>query len=221
MNKRKHNRVSIRLRGFDYASAGAYFITICTRNRTCLFGDVVDGNMRLNVFGRFVYTQWVDSSRIRKEIMMDAFIVMPNHIHGIVWIVDTDSHVNDVFGTTVGATGRSPLRYNDPDPRSNGPRQRHNGPHPQINGPHPQINDPHPQCNGPRHHPNGPAPRSISSFVAGFKSACTKQINQTRNTPGMAVWQRGYYEHIIRNEGDLIRIRNYILNNPRQWWMDR
>ena len=112
----KHNRRSIRLKEYDYAASGGYFITICTYEHQCLFGKIV------------------------------------------------------------GANSRSPLQ--------------------------------------------GMKPKSISSFIAGYKSVVTKQINQIRNTPRQQVWQRNYYDHIIRNEQDLTRVREYIVNNPLKWEED-
>ncbi len=171
----RHHRRSIRLRGYDYTRPGAYFVTICTQHRVCLFGDVVDGEMQLNALGEIVWAEWFRSADIRAEIELhpNEFVVMPNHIHGIVWIVDN-----------VGATGRANV------------------------GPH--------GC-APLHRP----PRSLASFIAGFKSAVTKRINKMRGTPGMPVWQRNYYEHIIRNENALNRIREYIAMNPSRWMTDR
>ncbi len=132
--------------------------------------------MVLNEWGQIVRDEWFRSAEIRAEIELfaDEFVVMPNHVHGIIWIVD------DV-GTTnhVGATGRSLLR------------------------------------------PRGPAARSLGSFIAGFKSAVTKRINARRGTPGMPVWQRNYYEHIIRNERALNAIRRYIAENSLRWHIDR
>jgi REP element-mobilizing transposase RayT len=168
----KHRR-SIRLKGYDYSQAGAYFVTICTHKRDFLFGEVVDGEMRANEFGCVVSKEWFGSADIRAEIKLypDEFVVMPNHIHGIVWILD---HVG-ATGPRVGAHGRAPLQR---------------------------------------------PPRSLGAFVAGFKSAVTKRINMMRGTPGAAVWQRGYYEHIIRDDESLNRIREYILQNPLRWHLD-
>ncbi len=108
----KHHRRSIRLKGYDYSSAGAYFITICAYQRACLFGEIVDGMMQLNEFGQIVADEWLKSSEIRREIALDEWVVMPNHIHGIVFIQPVESHnpvgVND---NGVGANGRSPLVY--------------------------------------------------------------------------------------------------------------
>jgi len=151
-------RRSLRLKGYDYAQPGAYFVTICTHRHQPLFGEVVDGAMQLHAFGQIVWEEWFRSAEIRAEIVLfsDEFVVMPNHLHGIVWIVEADN--------AVGATGRSPLQKRPLSP------------------------------------PRGPAPRSLGAFVAGFKSIVTKRINALRGTPGARVWQRNYYEHIIRTE---------------------
>ncbi len=182
-------RKSIRLNRWDYRAPAAYFVTICTHDRVPLFGRVVDGEMVLNAFGEIVWEEWFRSAEIRAEIELfpDEFVVMPNHIHGIVWIVETDDgtgHRDDAVevhgrAPNVGATGRSPLQ------------------------------------------PRGPAPRSLGSFIAGFKSAVTKRLNVLRNTPGAPVWQRNYYEHIIRTARALNAIRRYIADNPLRWHLDR
>jgi REP element-mobilizing transposase RayT len=176
----KHHRRSLRLPGVAYASPGAYFVTICAFQRHCLFGQVVDGVVNLNRFGRLVETEWLRSPDIRREIELDAFVVMPNHLHGIVWIVGTDQ-------TAAGARGPSPL------PTSN-------------------ISSGQPV--------RGPSPKSLGAFVAGFKSTVTKQINQLRVTPGQPVWQRNYWERVVRDERALHAIRRYIQNNPIRWVED-
>jgi len=147
-----------------------YFITICTYEKIHLFGDVVGGKMILNDNGHIAQEEWLRSSKIRNEIEMDEFVIMPNHVHGII-----------IVNNNVRATGRSPLH----------------------------------------HQSSGPPKRSLGSFVAGFKSSVTKRINEYRNTPTQYVWQRNYYDHIIRNDVDLNRTRQYILNNPEKWELDR
>lgn len=105
----KYHRQSKRLRGYDYSQVGAYFITICTHNKECAFGNIVNGEMRLNELGQVVEMEWLKTAKIRDNVELDEFVVMPNHIHGIVVI--TESYV--------GATGRSPLP-NGPAPKSIG-----------------------------------------------------------------------------------------------------
>ncbi len=170
----KHHRRSIRLSRYDYAGPGAYFVTLVTRGHECLFGEVCDGQVLLNKWGGIVQEEWVKSEGIRREIALDAFVVMPNHLHGIVVIKGAG-----MTGVNVGATSRSPL---------------------------------------PAH---GPGKRSLGAFMAGFKSAATKRINIERHLPGVPVWQRNYFDHIIRDETSLGRIREYILNNPQHWELDR
>ena len=172
-NPKIHHRRSIRLRGYDYSQAGAYFITICTYQRECLFGEIVNSQMCLNKIGCIVAEEWLRSSEIRPGIELDEWIIMPNHIHAIV-----------VFTHSVGAHSCAPL----PDAPLQGMPYR--------------------------------KPRSLSSMIAGFKSAATKRINEIRQTPAIPVWQRNYYEHIIRNEESLHNIRQYITNNPSNWLYD-
>ncbi len=170
----EHHRRSVRLKGYDYSRAGAYFVTVCTRNRECLFGDVTDGIMRLNKVGRVVEKCWQAIPSHFSTVRLDAFVIMPNHVHGIITIVGP---------THTGATHASPLRG--------------------------------------RSRPSGPGRQSIGAIIGSFKSAVTRRINQLRGTPGGRLWQRNYYEHIIRNSESLDRIREYIVNNPLQWELDR
>ncbi|MEX2158171.1 MAG: transposase [Dehalococcoidia bacterium] len=164
-----HNRRSIRLPGYDYTAAGSYFVTInATRAHGLLFGTVVDGEVVLNEYGVFVRDEWERSARIRPELELGAYVVMPNHLHGIVTLV------GDRF---VGAHGHAPLHA-------------------------PSLHRP---------------PRSIGAFVARFKGAVTRRINALRETEGTPVWQRNYYEHVVRDDEDLSRIRAYIEDNPRNW----
>jgi len=169
-------RRSTRLPGYDYAARGGYFVTLCTQARICLFGEIAGGEMRLNFLGEIVREEWFKSAVIRPRLRLDEaeFVVMPNHIHGIIWIL------REPPSPSVGATGRSPLAS-----------------------------------------PRGPRPGSVAAIVAGFKSATTTLINRKRNTPGAPVWQRNFYEHIIRQGEPLEPIRRYILENPARWAFDR
>jgi len=167
----RHHRRSIRLKGYDYTQAGAYFVTVCTWNRQCLFGKVVDGEMRLDGRGEIVHQEWLRTAKMRPGVQLDAFVVMPNHIHGIIIITDDRR----------GTLQRAPTAEQFGRPTSN----------------------------------------SIPTIVRLFKSAVTKRINNARGTPGMPVWQRNYYEHVIRNERSLDRIRRYIVENPLRWHLDR
>ena len=177
----KHHRRSIRLKGYDYTQPGAYFITVVTHDRECLFGEIVDGEMRLNEFGEIVRTEWFKTAVVRPYVMLypDEFVMMPNHTHGIIWIVD------------VGATRRVAPPPIAPSPVA-----------------------------PPIIHPRGPMAGSVGAIIGQFKSITAKRINTLRNIPGQPVWQRNYYEHIIRDERALNAIRRYILNNPANWTKD-
>jgi len=186
-----HNRHSIRLKNYDYAQPGAYFITICTHNRKYLFGDVVNKNMQLNKFGEIVNQCWVETEKIRPGVIIDEYIIMPNHLHGI--IVITNDYQNADSYNNVGA-------YCDVGAYCNTP-----------------LHDTSQRCNTPLQSPS----KTIGAIVRGFKSSSTKQINQIRNTPGIPIWQRNYYEHIIRDDESLQRIREYIVQNPAKWEKDK
>jgi len=178
-NPDKHHRKSMRLKDYDYSAAGAYFVTICSHNRDCIFGDINNGKMYLSEFGDILESEWLQSQEIRKEVELDIYQVMPNHFHAIVFISDLpENRIHRVDTDAVGANGRSPLRH---------PRMR---------------------------------PKSLSSLMAGYKSAVTSKINQLRKTPGVQVWQRNYWDRIIRNEKELFKIRQYIINNPLKWELD-
>ena len=163
----KHFRHSIRLSGYDYAQPGAYFITLCTYQRECLFGEITDGKMRLNKLGKVVMECWQWLSKQYPHLTMDEWVVMPNHLHGIIVIVDAACR---------GGSRTAPT-------------------------------------NLARHKPLG-------RLIGAFKTVSTKRINAIRDTPNLPVWQRNYYEHIIRDDEELNRIRQYIADNPMQWEMD-
>lgn len=189
-----HYRRSVRLRGYDYAQYGAYFVTICVCRRECLLGVVARDNVRLTTMGEIVRTEWLESEEIRPGLQVDAFIVMPNHFHGIV-ILPVGAHSSAPFSVeanhALGAHSRALNLGADRTSRAH--------------------------SSAPLRRP----PRSLGSFVAQFKAVTTRRINAARHTPGMPVWQRNYYEHIVRDEGELEAIRSYIADNPRRWAEDR
>ena len=88
-NQDIHHRQSIRLRGYDYSQKGAYFLTLCTHNRECLFGEITDGVMYLNLTGEIVHQCWLDIPNHFPHVQLDEFVIMPNHLHGIIWIVNS------------------------------------------------------------------------------------------------------------------------------------
>jgi putative transposase len=178
----RHHRHSIRLPGYDYTQPGAYFVTMVTHGRALLFGEIVDGEMWLNDAGRIAEQCWWDIPAHFPHVALDAFVMMPNHVHGVLWIVD-DPAVADVIG--VGAKNFSPLR---PPPSDTDQR------------------------------PRGTS-KTIGSVVRGFKIGVTKWFRQ--NTHIYTIWQRNYYEHIIRTNEELARVRAYIQSNPQRWTEDR
>jgi REP element-mobilizing transposase RayT len=201
-----HHRHSIRLKEYDYSRAGAYFVTICAWQRECLFGDIVDGVMVLNDAGRIVAGEWERTPDIRPQVELDVYAIMPNHFHAIVVIHDNDNDGN------VGAHRMRP----------NFIRPEHLYPDTSENIELCIWNDS--TANHNRAHVGAPLRRqsgSIVSIVAGFKSASTKRINHHRTTPGCPVWQRNYYERVIRNDHELSRAREYIVNNPLKWQLDK
>jgi len=183
-------RRSLRLKDFDYRQGGAYFITVCTAGRASLFGKIRRGEMECNDYGRIVMGCWAEIPQHFPGVESDVFMVMPNHVHGIIMIVEG-----------VGATQASPLRGGDLVMGA-----RHASP--------PQ---PHTQGGGPA----GPRPRSLGAIVGAFKSASTRKIRISSGERQLSVWQRNYYEHVIRDEKSLDRIREYIITNPARWELDR
>lgn len=176
-NPEKHHRRSVRLKGYDYSQPGAYFVTICARLRQSIFGDNLNGKMELNENGIILEREWLINNNLRSNIELDQFVVMPNHVHGIVII----NRRGEVASPKIIAQ----------QPLSKGGETR------------------------PLHKP------TLGQIVAFFKYITTKQINIIHNTPGVPVWQRNYFEHIIRDENELKKIREYIRNNPLRWAFDK
>ena len=155
-----HHRQSIRLKGYDYSQCGAYFVTICVHNRGCLFGAIADGKMQLNEIGVMVQHGWEWLPQQYPYVAIDAFVVMPNHFHGILTITDVCE------GDSTGK--RKPL----------------------------------------------------GRLVGVFKTITTKGFNEMWCCPVEKLWQRNYYEHIIRGDNDYLRIAEYIQTNPFNWEND-
>ena len=186
MNPMQHRRRSIRLPGYDYVQPGAYFVTICTHKYAPLFGQVIEEKIVLNAYGEIVREEWLHTAELRDNIELDAFVVMPNHTHGIIIIIDN-----------VGAT-----RWVAPDEDQQ----------PNLRASHRLA---------PTNRQRGPKSGSLGAIIGQLKSVATKRINSVRGTPGAPVWQRNYYEHIIRTADALDRIREYITDNPARWAEDR
>ncbi|MFH1665640.1 MAG: transposase [Candidatus Omnitrophota bacterium] len=173
------NRKSVRLRNYDYTQEGAYYVTVCVNEDVCrgasrsaldIFGRIENGEMILNGMGQIINDSWQWLEKQYKYIKLDEFIVMPNHIHGIVCINNPRMGVIQKEG---GSRTAPTVKL-----------------------------------------------KPLGRLIGAFKTVSTKQINIIRDTPGMRLWQRNYYEHVIRDESDLNRIREYITNNPLRWEED-
>ena len=183
--KNKYRIESNRRRGWNYANEGAYFITIVTANRECVFGDVVNGEIRYSQLGQIAYDEFMKSFEIRHELQIGAFCLMPNHLHAIL-ILDNDDFVG--MHDSVETHGRASLQS-----QSNGIAYR--------------------------------SPKSISSFVAQYKSSVVSRYDDWVDTVGMGkkynrqnpLWQSNYHDHIIRDEQEYSKIMEYIINNPLKW----
>ena len=172
-------RTTLRLPGYDYTQAGAYFVTMCTYGQECILGHVSDETMILNQLGQIVDEEWMRSGELRAEIDVDVHVIMPNHLHGIV-VINPEDHM----------VKKARLRKEHHD--LSGSSQK-----------------------------SGLMKKSLGSFIAGFKSAVTKRSKALSEKSQKSVWQRNYYDHIIRNDDDLVRVREYIINNPAHWHKDR
>ena len=182
-----HHRRSIRLKGYDYSLAGAYFVTIDTYQHEQLLGEITLGEMKLNASGLIVHHTWVDLPNHYPNIELDTFCIMPNHIHGII-VLGGDDHSMGGMGIVVGA-GLRPAPTNPAAPTK------------AVS----TTNDIE-----TKHYP-------LSEIVRAFKSFSARRINLLRCVKGIPVWQRNYYEHIIRNEREYEAIRDYIIDNPVNW----
>jgi REP element-mobilizing transposase RayT len=160
-----HKRKTIRLRGYDYGRPGGYFVTACTRDREPLFGEIVSCEqpsgqpLVLNEYGRIVSECWLWLAKQYPCVELDEWIVMPNHLHGILIISD---------GRGGGDSRIAPTK-------------------------------------------------PLGRLIGAFKTVSARRINELRSTPGAPVWKRDFYDHVIRDEADLNRIRQYVAYNPFNW----
>jgi REP element-mobilizing transposase RayT len=197
-NPNIHRRKSIRLKNYDYSQAGCYFVTICTQNRWHLFGEIVDDEMVLNDAGVMVNRVWHEIPMHYDGFKIHQFIVMPNHIHGIIEIV--------------GAGPRAcpePSRACPDTPRA-----------------YPNNNMQPPNGQPSNGQPQGGAPTGLGDIVHRYKTLTTKRyVDGVKNNRwqrfNKKLWQRNYWEHIVRNDNEYQRIAQYIMNNPKKWALDK
>ena len=189
-----HHRGSQRLSVYDYSWVGSYFVTVCVHERKSLFGSVTpNGRMQLNTFGRIVAAEWENAVAAYPNVQSGLYVVMPNHFHGIITFLD---HVHEQPAPLHPANRRA-IRESPLQP-----------------------------CNT-----SSPLPVTISTrnerrnmvlakFMGRFKMCSSKRINPLRGTPGERLWQRNYYDHIIRSEIELASMAEYIETNPARWVED-
>ena len=225
-NPQIHHRRSIRLKGYDYSQAGAYFITICCENRECRFGKIIvgagftpaldeygqpelqigqpqgiaptdaqnaDARMELNEYGQIAYNEWIKLSKRFLNFELDVFQIMPNHMHGIILL------------NNVGA------RFT---PAQNSSIEQNN-----VTNANVTLVEKGAGVN-PAHTTNA----TVGDIVGAYKSLVANgclDIFKTKNKTMGKLWQRNYYEHIIRNEQSYQTISEYIINNPAKWKDDK
>lgn len=181
-------RKRLRLAEYDYTSTGAYFITACVNHCAPVLAKVIGEESRLSTHGLLVKEVWDQLPEHYSIIELDEFIVMPNHVHGIIWI-------NSPISASAGAS----LKPAQP------PRE----------GLRPSPTNANREGSKPASTNHG-----LSEIVRAFKTFSSRKINELNHTQGKAFWQRGFYEHIIRNDEDLYNTRSYIRNNPLKWEQD-
>ncbi|WAK02351.1 transposase [Methylobacter sp. YRD-M1] len=194
-----HHRRSIRLQGYDYSRAGAYFVTLCTQNRECLFGNILDGVMTLNDAGRLAEHWYLELENKYPDMQCDAFVCMPNHLHFIVVNTGRSMAMGErVVGADHGVRPVSGARRVIGEPLAEGEPLDKGG------------------------HTGPPLRTMVQWFKTMTTNAYIRGVKHNGWTPFAGkLWQRNYWERVIRNEQELNLIREYIHNNPAQWESDR
>ncbi len=195
----KYRIPSARAKWWNYDNPGDYFITICTKNRKNLFGYIKDGEMILNEYGKIVSECWYDLPNHYDNIVLGEFQIMPNHIHCIVGVKESKSEstkfesapVETGFKPVCTATDSNPICEMDSNTADINPNEN---PDSKIHG--------------------------VFEFMRALKSFSSRNINEVRNTKGISNWQERFHDHIIRDEAEYNRIKNYIINNPKKWDKD-
>ncbi len=212
-------RRSIRMRGYDYARQGAYYLTICTADRRHWFGRIVDGVMHRSSIGEWAQGCWDAIPQHMPHVDVGDFVVMPNHVHGIVVIRERLVDVG-VVGARQDAPG---IADNVPDAMPNDFGTGMSG------GDH-DMDDAQPPHMRTRSDASLPGPRkppgiphgALGQVVASYKSAVTRMAYRDGLVPqGTPIWQRNYWDRIIRDDGEWFRIAKYIADNPANWARDR
>lgn len=200
-----HHRRSIRLKGYDYSQAGLYFITICCQDRACLLGEIKNGELHLNEAGKMVEAQWLALATRFAHVDLHEFVVMPNHFHGILQIMDVGAPLVVAQKYEEGEEGK--LEEGQPQ------------------GIAPTIAPTIVPRATPTISPTSEG-KTVGDMMDAFKSITTVEYIRGVKTLDWRpfngkVWQRNYYEHIIRNEEAYQNISSYIRNNPSKWDNDK
>ncbi|HHT9112849.1 MAG: transposase [Planctomycetes bacterium] len=177
----KYRIESTRLKDYDYSLNGAYFVTVCTKNSMHLFGSIVDQKLIPNRQAEVVTECWLGLPAHYTNCVLDKFIIMPNHVHGIIIIDNEIAETGLKLNNTIVETGLKPVSTAG------------------------WVTKPY----------------SLSEIIRGFKTFSARRINEYQNTRGKAFWQSRFYDHIIRNREELKRIRQYIIENPLKWELEK
>jgi len=191
---------STRLQKWDYGWNASYFVTICTHNRVCWFGRVESGKMNLSRLGSVAHKLWIEIPEHFPFVILSDFVIMPNHVHGIITIDKQQHNVEAQNIAPLKAQNIAPLKAQNIAPL--------------------RTTDTSPitcQRSGLPKNKFGPQSKNLASIVRGYKTGVTKYAHI--NDPGFR-WQSLYYDVIIRDNGSFERIRNYIRNNPMNWRQD-
>jgi len=175
-----NRRRSVRLRGFDYASRGFFFVTICTHKKQRTLGKIINYESQLSTVGNIVQECWQAIPEHFSNVRLDEWVIMPNHLHGIVVIKYPKGYDPSAKGTACRAPTTIATHYEEF---------------------------------------GQPVASSLPTIIRSFKSAVTKRVNKLATNPS-PLWQRNYFEHVIRDEESMNKIRNYIWENPIHWWQD-
>ena len=197
--KGKYRIPSNRLRGYDYGANGCYFVTICTKNKEHYFGEILNGELQPSEIGEIAQSEWWKTKELRLDmnLILDEFIVMPNHIHGIIVIGENEHNTQCADEIQCGnAIGRDALCGNA------------------IGRDALQCVSTDMQCTEQYKNKFGAQSKNLSSIIRGYKTAVT---TYARRNNIVFAWQERFHDHIIRNHEALVNIRGYIFNNPSNW----
>jgi putative transposase len=246
-DERHHRRRSVRLPGYDYAEPGAYFVTICTIDKRCILGGVVDSAVVLSDAGRIVRRVWDELPARFPTVRLDWLAVMPNHVHCVLWLTDGEEGAASGAPTEppftgaasgaptgpafTGAASGAPTEPPFTGAASGAPTEppftgaASGAPtEPPFTGAASGAPTEPPFTGAASGAPTGPAGRqhlpTLGQVVRALKSLSATTINAACGTPGTPVWQRGYFDRVIRNDDELARVREYIAGNPAAWGAD-